>query len=439
MASDEVPKQSGLALHWKIFIGLAVGAIAGLFCNLFADEETTKTISFYAEGVGQVFLRLIFMVVVPLVFCALTLGVSGIGDARKLGRLGLNTLIMTLIFSSCSVIIGLALANTLKPGARIAEASRIQLKEKYSDAAERTENQAKKAKNLRDSLLDIIPRNPLQEAVGSLDGSSPGSGMLGVMFFSLCFGIALTTIGEKAIPVIRFLEGVYEAVMVIIRFAMRLAPYGVAGLIFAMTATLGLDILRALLWYVMTVLLGLGLQLVVVYPIAIYVLGKRSPWQFFRDITEVLLTAFATSSSNATLPTALRVTDEKLRLDKRVSHFVLTVGSTANQNGTALYEGLTVLFIAQVFGIDLTLTQQAFVVMMSILAGLGTAGVPGGSLPLVVLVLQTIQVPAEGIGIIMGVDRLLDMSRTTVNVAGDLAAATCVDRWEQGELDPSTT
>ncbi len=441
MTSAAPAAETGLALHWKIFIGLAVGAIAGLVCNLFVAAETTQTISYYAEGVGQVFLRLIFMVVVPLVFCALTLGVAGIGDARKLGRLGLNTLIMTLIFSTCSVFIGLTLANWVKPGARIADASREQLREKYSDAADRTQAQASKAKGLRDSILDIIPRNPLQEAVGSLDGSSPGSGMLGVMFFSLCFGIALTTIGDKALPVISFLEGVYEAVMVIIRFAMRLAPYGVAGLIFAMTATLGLDILRALLWYVVTVLVGLGLQLVVIYPIAIYVFGKRSPIQFFRDITEVLLTAFATSSSNATLPTALRVTEEKLRLDKRVSHFVLTVGSTANQNGTALYEGLTVLFIAQVFGVELTIAQQVLVVLMSILAGLGTAGVPGGSLPLVVLVLQSIQVPAEGIGIIMGVDRLLDMSRTTVNVAGDIAAATCVDKWERGEpqQDAATT
>jgi DAACS family dicarboxylate/amino acid:cation (Na+ or H+) symporter len=155
---------------------------------------------------------------------------------------------------------------------------------------------------------------------------------------------------------------------------------------------------------------------------------------FFRDISEVLLTAFATSSSNVTLPTSLRVVDEKLKLDRRVSHFVLTVGSTANQNGTALYEGLTVLFIAQVFGIELSISQQIVVVLMSILAGLGTAGVPGGSLPLVVLVLQSIQVPVEGIGIIMGVDRLLDMSRTTVNVAGDVVVATCVNRWEVDDL-----
>jgi len=426
--------RAGLALHWRILIGLALGACAGLFCNVFVDPATTKTISSFAEGIGQVFLRLIFMVVVPLVFCALTLGVAAIGDARKLGRLGLRTLVMTLVFSSCSVLIGLTLANTIRPGGRLSVESREQLREKYSAEAGKTTAQANKAKSLRDSLLDIIPRNPLQEAVGSLDGSSPGSGMLGVMFFSLCMGVALTVIGDKAKPVIDVLEGFYEAVMAIIRFAMRLAPYGVAGLVFAMTATLGLDIIRALLWYVITVLAGLSIQLFVVYSLAIFLIARKSPLQFFKDISEVLLTAFATSSSNVTLPTALRVVDEKLKLDRRVSHFVLTVGSTANQNGTALYEGLTVLFIAQVFGVDLSISQQVLVVMMSILAGLGTAGVPGGSLPLVVLVLQSIQVPVEGIGIIMGVDRLLDMSRTTVNVAGDIAVATCVNRWEVEEF-----
>lgn len=420
----------GLALHWKILIGLALGAAAGLLSNLYLDAATIKSISLVAETVGHVFLRLIFMVVVPLVFCALTLGVVGIGDARKLGRLGLRTLAMTVLFSSCSVLIGLGLANSVRPGGRLSAESREQLRSKYSADADAKISQAKASKSLKDSLLDIIPKNPLQEAVGSLDGSSPGSGMLGVMFFSLCIGIALTVIGDKAAPVVAVLDGFYEAVMVIIRFAMRLAPYGVAGLVYAMTASLGLDIIKALLWYVIAVLAGLLIQLLVVYSLAIFVIAGKSPLAFFRDISEVLLTAFATSSSNVTLPTALRVVDEKLRLDRRVSHFVLTVGSTANQNGTALYEGLTVLFIAQVFGVELSIMQQIIVVLMSILAGLGTAGVPGGSLPLVVLVLQSIQVPAEGIGIIMGVDRLLDMSRTTVNVAGDIAVATCVDRWE---------
>ncbi len=429
MGSANQKDVPGLALHWKVFIGLAIGASAGLFCNAYVSDEITQTISTFAEGIGQVFLRLIFMVVVPLVFCALTLGVAGIGDTRKLGRLGFRTLVITLVFSTCSVFIGLGLANTIKPGARMSPESREQLREKYSVEASKTAAQANKAKSLRDSILDIIPKNPLQEAVGSLDGSSPGSGMLGVMFFSLFMGVALSVIGDKAKPVLDFLDGFYEAVMVIIRFAMRLAPFGVAGLIFAMTATLGLDIIRALMWYVLAVLIGLLIQLLIVYSAAIFLVARRSPIQFFKDISEVLLTAFATSSSNVTLPTSLRVVDEKLKLDRRVSHFVLTVGSTANQNGTALYEGVTVLFIAQVFGVELSVSQQVLVVLMSILAGLGTAGVPGGSLPLVVLVLQSIQVPVEGIGIIMGVDRLLDMSRTTVNVAGDVAAAACVDRW----------
>lgn len=418
-----------MALHWKILIGLMVGAVSGLLTNALVDKETVATLSSIGEGVGHVFLRIIFMVVVPLVFCALTLGVAGIGDARKLGKIGLQTLVMTLLFSSASVLIGLSLANTVRPGSQLSEDARLNLQEKYASDASKTAANAKKAKSLKETLLDIIPKNPLQEAVGSLDGSSPGSGMLGVMFFSLCMGVALTVIGEKAAPVIAVLDGLYEAIMAIIRFAMKLAPYGVAGLIFSMTATIGLEIVQALVWFVGTVIAGLLIQLLIVYSLAIYFVARRSPLKFFKDIMEVLLTAFATSSSNVTLPTSLRVVDEKLGLDKKISHFVLTVGSTANQNGTALYEGLTVLFIAQVFGIELTISQQVLVVIMSVLAGLGTAGVPGGSLPLVVLVLQSIQVPVEGIGIILGVDRLLDMSRTTVNVAGDIAVATCVDRW----------
>ena len=223
----------------------------------------------------------------------------------------------------------------------------------------------------------------------------------------------------------------------IIGAAMNFAPIGVAALVFSIAAVLGLQFFVALSGYVIAVLAGLGVQLFVVYSLAVWLIAGRSPIAFFKDILEVMLTAFATSSSNATLPTSLRVVEENLKLDRKVSHFVLTIGSTANQNGTALYEGMTVLFLAQVFGKDLDLAQQLTVVMLSVLAGVGTAGVPGGSLPLVVLVLQSIQVPAEGIGIIMGVDRLLDMSRTTVNVVGDVAIATCVDRWEGS--DPNVT
>ena len=437
--TDKMETKQPLGFHWKILIGMALGVGCGIACNLIVQGQgpaAVANLKWFADTftfpIGNLFLRLIFMVVVPLVFCALTLGVAEIGDVRKLGRLGLRTLVMTLLFSAASVLIGLTIANLLKPGNLITQESREALKLQYAQDASNSIRSAGKAKSITDTILDIIPKNPLQEAVGALDGSSPGSGMLGVMFFSLCFGIALTVIpSERSEPVVEFLRGVYETVMVIISAAMKLAPIGVAALVFSISAVLGLQFFVALSGYVLAVLMGLSLHMLVVYSLAVWLIAGRNPLAFFQVILEVILTAFATSSSNATLPTSLRVVEEKLKLDPKVGRFVLTIGSTANQNGTALYEGMTVLFLAQVFGQNLDLTQQMTVVLLSILAGIGTAGVPGGSLPLVVLVLQSINVPAEGIGIIMGVDRFLDMSRTTVNVVGDVAIATCVDGWEQ--------
>ncbi len=440
----------GLALHWKILIGLLVGVALGGAARFAMppgadgkpDERLNWIATNIAEPIGQVFLRLIMMAVVPLVFSALALAVVELGDLRKLGRMGLKTLLLTLIFSGASVIIGLALTNTIRPGARIPEATRIELSERFQDRAQATEANAAKAKSMRDSLLDIIPKNPLQEMVGAMDGSSPGGGMLAVMFFALVFGIAITAAGPRTATLVSLLEGVYDTVMVIIQFSMRLAPFGVAGLVFALVALFGFDILASLVWYVGTVVLGLLLQATVIYSIALWTLARRSPIAFFRSISEAILTAFATSSSSATLPTALRVTEEKLGVTPQTSRFVLTVGATANQNGTALYEGITVLFLAQVFGIELSLAAQATVVMLSILAGVGTAGVPGGSLPLVVIVLQSVGVPPAGIGIILGVDRLLDMCRTSLNVTGDIVIAACVDgpdRLKVGTTENSST
>ena len=429
-------ESGGLALHWKILIGLLVGVVLGGTARALLppglDGKPNATLNWIAtnvaEPMGQVFLRLIMMAVVPLVFSALALAVVELGDLRKLGRMGLKTFLLTIIFSGASVIIGLALTNTIRPGARIPEATRVELSERFQDRAKATEANAAKAKSMRDSLLDIIPKNPLQEMVGAMDGSSPGGGMLAVMFFALVFGVAMTIAGPRTATLVSVLEGVYDAVMVIIQFSMKLAPYGVAGLVFSLVALFGYDILASLVWYVGTVILGLLLQAAVVYSIALWTIAGRSPVAFFRSISDAVLTAFATSSSSATLPTALRVTEENLGVAPQISRFVLTVGATANQNGTALYEGITVLFLAQVFGIELSLAAQATVVMLSILAGVGTAGVPGGSLPLVVIVLQSVGVPPAGIGIILGVDRLLDMCRTSLNVTGDIVIAACVDR-----------
>jgi DAACS family dicarboxylate/amino acid:cation (Na+ or H+) symporter len=227
---------------------------------------------------------------------------------------------------------------------------------------------------------------------------------------------------------VRVLEGVFAASMTIIGFAMRLAPLAVGCLFLAITSRLGLSILSTLFWFVLTVLLGLLIQLVVVYPLVLVTVGRMNPLVFFRAVLEAMLTAFGTSSSNATLPTAMRVADQNLHIPPQVSHFVLTVGATGNQNGTALFEGVVVLFLAQLFGVELGFAEQIQVMLMSVLAGIGTAGVPGGSIPMIVVVMQSVGVPAEGIGIILGVDRILDMSRTVLNVTGDLAVAACVAR-----------
>jgi DAACS family dicarboxylate/amino acid:cation (Na+ or H+) symporter len=343
---------------------------------------------------------------------------------------GLRTLLYTVVLSSVAVMIGVTLANAFRPGDRLSEAKHQALAEQYAGRAADAVAQSQRAKSLKNTLLDIIPENPLQEMVGAMDGTSKGNGVLAVMFFALVFGAALARIGPAAATVVRFLEGVFAACLAIIGWAMRLAPLGVACLVFAMTARLGGELLATLAWFVGTVMLGYALQLGLVYPLLLVLVAHRSPWQFFRDVWEAMLTAFGTSSSNATLPVSLRVAEEQLRLPPAVSRFVLTVGATGNQNGTALYEGVVVLFLAQVFGVDLTLGQQVTVVLLSILGGIGTAGVPGGSLPMVVLVLQTIHVPGESVAIILGIDRILDMCRTVLNVTGDLALATCVGRCE---------
>jgi len=438
-----------IPLHWQILAGLLIGASAGLTANMLASREPTPGAADrydvdgngvhdrldwwalnVADPLGKVFLRLIFMVVIPLVFSALALGAVGLGDVRRLGRVGLRTLAFTLGLSLVAVFLGLSLVNLLGPGRAIDPRQQEMLRAQYGSAADSAVAKARQAKSLQDALLDIIPENPLQEMVGAVDGSSKGNGMLAVMFFALALGVAITFVPEEAKTLVGWLEGLNAVSMVIIGFAMRLAPFGVACLAFAVTARLGLALVPPLAGFVLTVTLGLALQLVVVYSLVLWWFARISPRVFFGRIAEAMVTAFATSSSNATLPVSLRVALENLGLPEEVSNFVLTIGATGNQNGTALYEGIVVLFLAQVFHVDLTLTQQVLVVLMSVLAGVGTAGVPGGSLPLIVVVLQSVGIPGEGIGIILGIDRVLDMCRTVLNVTGDLTIAQCVAREE---------
>ena len=450
MASEQDTHKSdhGLPLHTKILIGLITGIVAGLVAHsLGAGEKGAAgdansnglqdwldTVIYWAEPVGKTFLRLMFMVVVPMVFSALALAVADIGDVRKLGRMGLKTLGFTAILSSSAVLIGVGLVDLLRPGHSLGDEQRQKLLDQYASGAADKISKAKDAKPIRDTLVDLLPENPLQEMVGAVDGSSKGNGMLAVMVFALICGIAITSKPEETKTFVGWLEGLYSISMSVIGFAMKLAPYGAGCLVFALAAQLGLDILRTLMWFVITALLGLSLQLFGVYSLVVMVFARMSPWKFFSAVSEAMLVGFGTSSSRATLPTAIKVANEELKLPQRVSNFVLTVGATGNQNGTALYEGVVVLFLAQVMGVELTASQQFTVVLMSILAGVGTAGVPGGSLPLIVVVMQSVGVPGAAIGIILGVDRILDMCRTVVNVTGDLAIAACVAKSEPADM-----
>lgn len=425
-------------LHTKILAGLVAGAVAGGSANaLFGPGHPTVEwmASHLTEPVGQLFLRLLLLLVIPLVFSSLIVGVAGLGDIRRVGRVGVKSFAYTLVISAISVLIGLGVANAIQPGRRIDPVVNAQLQAAYGqDAAARVAAAtAPKDEAERSPLMTVVQTVVPTNAVTAMASDPPD--MLGMMFFALFFGVALTLIRrERAAPVVAVLEGVFDAVAALIGVVMRIAPYAVFCLLFTMTARFGFALLGSLGWYVGTVLLGLSLQMFGVYSISLALLSRINPLEFFRRIKTVMITAFSTSSSNATLPTAIRVSEENLGVPREINNFVLTIGATANQNGTALFEGVTVLFLAQLAGIDLSLTQQLVVLYLAILGGVGTAGVPAGSIPFVILVLATVGINPALIAIVLGVDRLLDMCRTTLNVVGDLTVATYVARSEGYEL-----
>jgi DAACS family dicarboxylate/amino acid:cation (Na+ or H+) symporter len=406
-----------------MLVGLFAGAVLGGAAHLFfAGHPVLEAfIAYVTEPVGKIFLRLLFMLVIPLIVSALSLGVAGLGDVGQLGRIGLKTLIYTVAVSTIAVVLGVVLVNLLRPGDGLSPA----LKEKLAarSVAVTPATATNEATGV-DFLVRLVPNNVI--------AAMAGGDMLAVMVFSLFLGVGLTLTHTAAARHLEAsLQGLYDVVMHLLELVIRTAPVGVACLLFTLTARLGYDILHQLAAYVFVVLLALSIQQFVVYPLSVAWLGGMAPRTFFRGIREAMITAFSTASSNATLPTSLRVAENDLGLPPHVSRFVLTIGSTANQNGTALFEGVTVLFLAQFYGIELTIAQQLSVVFICILGGIGTAGVPAGSIPVVAMILGMINVPPEGIGMILGVDRFLDMCRTTLNVTGDLAAAVVVSRGER--------
>ena len=417
IAAEGTPGGHG-KLQWRILIGFIAGLAAGMLVYSLARDAAwvQMVITYITNPIGQIFLRLLFMLVIPLLFSALVVGIAEMGEVKSLGKVGLRTLIYTVVVSSIAVVISLVLVNLIRPGDGIDPAAAQELLKQGAEGASSIVAASAESQAGVNQVIAIVPSNIIA-AMSSND-------ILAVMFFALFFGIGLLLVQTRRTETLKdAIEGVFEVAMKLIGFVIQMAPIAIFCFMFNLTAQFGWDLLVKLAAYVAVVVLALAVQMFGVFPMILKFVAKKSPVAFFRQTREASVMAFSTASSNATLPTALRVAENELKLPRRISRFVLTIGATANQNGTAMFEGVTVLFLAQFFGVELTLMDQAFVMLICILAGIGTAGVPGGSLPVIALILVGVGVNPAGIGLILGVDRFLDMCRTTLNVVGDLVAA----------------
>lgn len=419
--------KKGVGLHWLMLLGFVLGLVGGLAVNLMvgADAGWVQWLTSNVTGpLGQMFLRLLFMLVLPLLFSALVIGVAEMGDLSTLGRAGLKTLLLTVVISGIAVVIGLGMVNLFRPGDGVDPAMAQQLLSQGAAGASAIVDKAPESVQAGQFFLDLIPSNVFTAAAENQ--------ILPVMVFALFFGVGLVMAKSPATDRLQqSIEGLFEVMMKLINLVIKLAPFAIACLMFNLAALFGWDLLVRLAAFVGVAVGAMAIHMFVVYPLVVWLLGGMSPVRFFRGVREPIVVAFSTASSNASLPVSLRAADQNLKLPRKIARFVLTVGATANQNGTALFEGVTVLFLAQFFGIELSLTQQIVVMLVCILGGVGTAGVPAGSLPVIAMILVMVGVPAEGIGLVLGVDRFLDMCRTTLNVTGDLVLATVVSRGEE--------
>jgi Na+/H+-dicarboxylate symporter len=417
-------------LHTKILIGLVLGAIAGAVAELVGVGHWFVAL----EPLGQAFIRLLIMIVIPLVMASLIVGTASLGDLKKLGRIGVKTVGYYLVATALAVAMGLAVASALKPGAGLDEEVTAQLLEDYAGVQQERLDAMVEPPGLMDILQDIlvniIPRNPFA-SMANMD-------MLQIIFFALFLGIALTVLTEeKRKPLIDVLESVNDAMVVIVEMIMKIAPYGVFILIAAVAGRFGFGVILSLLQYVLVGVGTMVLFTITFYPITLKFFSGMSPIFFFKRFYEVMVFAFSTSSSNAALPINLKVTEDDLGVSRDVASFVLPLGATVNMNGTGIYHGVSTIFIAQVYGIQLSPSQLVIVVITATLASIGAAGVPGIGFITLAIVLEALGIPLEGLALVLGVERILDMTRTAVNVTGDSAAAVWVAKTE-GELNIPT-
>lgn len=400
----------------KIFAGLVLGAVVGLAFG--PDAAVIKP-------VGTAFIRLIKMVVIPLIFASLLVGVASLGDIRRLGRIGGKTVAFYVAYYVTAVALGLFLANTLKPGQNIPESVQAELKASYGETADTQAMQAVERPGVIEMLVDIIPDNPGDAFVKA--------NMLQIIFLAMFMGVVISLLDrDKMKPVLSFFEAINDIMIRIVEIVIKLAPYAVFALIAAVVGTFGVDILMSLLRYCAVVIGGLFI-LAVSYPAVVTVFTRYPYFRFWKGISKAQLIAFSTSSSSATLPVSMECAEDNLGVSKQISSFVLPLGATINMNGTALYQGVTAIFIAQVYGMNLGIGDQLAIILTATLASVGAAGAPAMGVLMLIIVLKQVGIPLEGIALILGVERILDMARTVINITGDLAAATVIAHSE-GEL-----
>jgi Na+/H+-dicarboxylate symporter len=401
-----------LNLTTKIILALILGALVGLALNIFAKDVFDILDPYLFTPLGKIFLNLISMLVVPIVFLSIVLGSAGLGDPKKLGKIGLKTIVYFLVTTCIAIIIGLFLANIIDPG-MVEGIDRTQAEEFKSE----------EAPPVGETLMNIIPKNPM---TAMTEGN-----MLQIIAFALFIGLGLTALGEKTKGILKLVEQGNDLMMYLVSLVMKFAPYGTFGLIASAIGSQGMSALKAMWLYFVVVLAALIIHAILTYGSTVLLLAKKNPLWFFKNFSPAMSVAFSTSSSNATLPVSMEVAQERLNVSKPISSFVQPLGATINMDGTAIMQGVATIFIAQVYGIDLTLEQLVTVVLTAVLASIGTAGVPGVGLIMLAMVLSSVGLPVEGIGLILGIDRLLDMARTAINISGDAACALYVSESEK--------
>lgn len=411
-------------LHTQILLGMILGAAFGAGVRKLAPYlPLLADLPGIIEPVGTLFIRLITMVVIPLVFASLVLGIASIGDITRLARIGSKTLGYYIVTTALAVTIGLVLADAVRPGSRLDESVQQELVKEYQPS----EGKLPERKPVKDMIVEMVPRNPIAAAAQG--------DMLPVIVFAVLFGLALSMLEhDRTRSLIGFLDGLNGAMIVIVNWVMKLAPYGVFALIAVVVARFGAGVLQSLLLYVLVVVGALVVHLLATLGTSLALFARVNPWRFLKRSVDVASMAFATSSSSATLPVSMRCSTERHGISPEITSFVLPLGATINMNGTALYQGVAAAFIAEVYGMGLTLFEHLEIVLTATLAAVGAAGVPGAGIITLILVLQTIGIPVEGIALILGVDRILDMCRTAVNVMGDLTAAAFVARTEGEQI-----